>query len=569
MLYFFQLGKSIMRKSFSYSLIALALIGLLLAGGGWAGFRLASDLDNQLSIAYRVHVRLESYYNSLFRTETPTWRNISTSHLTLRERSVSLPVKAEYFGGGITDFQGRSVLVLDRLGHFFHVENERTRELSIEPPDNRVAELRRQEKAGRFSPASINYKWFRYNDVLHMDNAGKQWLLVSYTEWQPDDFCFNSAMAQLDLPTGALPENWKATADDWHIVARTEPCLAPLEFGTAIKGIEAGGRMAVSDESTVIWSSGSYERDDAYPEVTPLAQDDENDYGKILEVSLETGEIRHIAKGLRNPQGLTIDVDGTIWVTDHGMRGGDELNRVFEGANFGYPIVSYGTRYTREPAGASGIHSGHNGFDKPIVAFVPGIAPSSAITIKDFHYAWDNDIIVGAFRGDLYRVRVEDDRTIFAERIEIGVRPRDMVMLEDGSFAVWTDFRQLIFYSVEDAPDPTQIVLGRIEGITSDRLRSNVASVFEGCLSCHSMNEGEHGSGPSLANLCGRSLGSTDFQDYSDALQGLGGGWTTEQIANFINDPQSFSPGTTMSWGPLEDSEAAIALATALCPPDK
>lgn len=111
-----------------------------------------------------------------------------------------------------------------------------------------------------------------------------------------------------------------------------------------MEGVEAGGRLAHLIGTQIIWSSGAYGRDDKYtgdPGDT-LAQNDATDYGKLLLVDIASGEITKIAKGLRNPQGLSVDPDGGIWVTDHGMRGGDELNytTVWRCPNFGHPVVS-------------------------------------------------------------------------------------------------------------------------------------------------------------------------------------------------------------------------------------
>ena len=81
-----------------------------------------------------------------------------------------------------------------------------------------------------------------------------------------------------------------------------------------MEGVEAGGRRAHLIGTQIIWSSGAYGRDDKYtgdPGDT-LAQNDATDYGKLLLVDIASGEITKIAKGLRNPQGLSVDPDGGI-----------------------------------------------------------------------------------------------------------------------------------------------------------------------------------------------------------------------------------------------------------------
>lgn len=543
---------------------------ILLTLGGWGGYRLAEALQRDTSIPYRILVRLQSVYNSGLNSGSVVERTIETNRLTLREKIVYMPLEVAHYAGGIGAFRGNSVLAVDREGRLFHVSDDNTiTRIDVAPPENNVAALKEQSDAGRFAPAYIDFKWFRYNDVLHTVIEGREWLLVSYTEWNPDAFCFTSTMARLEIPTGSEPEDWHAVTSDWQVVVRTAPCLNPGTSGKAIRGLEAGGRMAQMDGARIIWTSGAYERDDYFPGPDfsgALGQDPASDYGKVLEVDILAGNMRQIARGLRNPQGLTIDAQKQIWVTDHGMRGGDELNLVFEGANFGYPAVTYGTRYDKTPAAGRDRHTNHDGYDQPMMAFVPSIAPGSALAIENFHYAWDGDILVGAFRKSLYRVHSEQGRPIYAERIDINARARDMAMLEDGRFAVWSDFRQVIFYSPDDGPTAVDMIAAQIAAIPSVALQAGVTEAFAGCMTCHSLSNGEHGAGPSLYGVCGRKPGgATGFEGYSGALSALGGVWDPVRIAAFVADPEKVAPGTAMASGNIADPAVAKEIANLLC----
>ncbi len=557
-----------MRKAIRFALIGFVVFGLIFAGGTWAGFAISGALDQRSSLMSRALARVESYYNSTFRQDDPNVRIINTNRLQIREESVFLPLEAADFAGGISATgDGTEVLIMDRVGTLFHVVDSEVTQLAVSPPDNGIIPLQDQLESGDFGRATVDFKWFRYNDVLHVQGTETDWLLTSYTEWHPEDFCFNSALARLPLAPGTNPQDWQATAADWEVITRTAPCLEPFERGKAIKALEAGGRIVQRDADTVIWTSGAYERDDRHPGrdfTTALAQRDDSDYGKVLEVDIVSGEMRHIAKGLRNPQGVDIDTLGRIWVTDHGMRAGDELNLVRPGANFGWPAVSYGTHYDRRPAGNGPRHAGHEGYDLPAIAFVPGIAPGSAVALENFHYAWDGGIIVGAFRGFLHHVHVAEGRVAYVEPLEIEARPRDMVMLEDGRFAVWTDDRRLIYYSAAEEPNPVEAINAEIAALSSEDLKADVDATFQTCLACHGFARGEHGAGPSLAGLCGRSIAGTDFASYSSALSAIGGDWDTEKLTAFIANPEEFAPGTTMALGPT-DPETAAALASALC----
>lgn len=559
-----------MKRILLYLVTGLISLAVILGIGVWGGMRLADLLDSPSSIPSRLAVRLESRYNSLLRTDSPREDTIVLPRVTLRRETVYLPLDAAHYAGGISAVGGRSVLIMDREGRFFHVADNAATQLGINPPDNHIAALQADLDAERFGKAYVDLKWFRYNDVLHVERDENDWLLASFTNWRTEEFCSVSSLARLALPKGSAPASWEAASDDWEIVAETAPCLAPREFGEAIRGLEAGGRLALIDGSRVVWTSGAYERDDAVDVDTlsdSIAQDDATDYGKVMEVDFLTGEMRHLAKGLRNPQGVAIDDTGDIWVTDHGMQGGDELNRVVEGANFGWPAVTYGVRYDGTPALKADRHANHDGYTQPAIAFTQGIAPGSLIAIDDFHYAWDGDMLIGAFRGALHRVHFENNRAIYDEVIEIGARPRDMVMLDDGRIAVWTDFRAMIFLSAiqDDGTDPLDAINARIAALDGD-LSREVSATFEGCLQCHAFTEGIHGGGPSLHDVCGREPGTAEGYDgYSGALSAVGGVWSARRIADYIADPQAVAPGTNMAWGGIENTNVATAIGAAIC----
>ena len=116
----------------------------------------------------------------------------------------------------------------------------------------------------------------------------------------------------------------------------------------------------------------------------PLAQDDRYLEGKILEVNLNNKENKFFTKGHRNPQGLTLLSDNSILSTEHGPKGGDELNVIKENKNYGWPIVTHGTSYERFEAYSytDTIPGRHDGFYKPIFSWTPGIGISNLLEIK-------------------------------------------------------------------------------------------------------------------------------------------------------------------------------------------
>ena len=108
-------------------------------------------------------------------------------------------------------------------------------------------------------------------------------------------------------------------------------------------------------------------------------QDDTSSHGKSFSIDVDTLDVRIIAKGLRNPQGLVVGRDGDLWETEHGPEGGDELNRIEEGANFGWPYVTLGTEYNQFGWPLSTTQGRHQGYDLPVFAWNPSIGVSNLI----------------------------------------------------------------------------------------------------------------------------------------------------------------------------------------------
>ncbi|MGR3805205.1 MAG: PQQ-dependent sugar dehydrogenase [Marinibacterium profundimaris] len=547
----------------------LFIVMLLIAGGIWAGYSLNTALQNRFSFPSQIAYKLNGMYNSYRGNRSDNSETVISNRLIMKKETVFLPLSATDFAGGIAAINGNTVLVTDRLGKLFSVTGPDISELALQSPDNKADQLREQLDEGLLGNIEVDFNWFRYNDILPVVHDGQEYLLASYTEWNPEELCFRSALARIAL-SGSDPATWTGDPDDWDVILRTEPCLPPFTSGKGIFGLEAGGRLDRLGETTVAWSSGSYERDDRVTGLdfkeAALAQNEATDYGKLMEVDFLTGEHRHLARGLRNPQGVSVDAEGRIWVTDHGMRGGDELNLVFEGANFGFPVVSYGTKYNREPAGNQETHKNHEGFDKPVVAFVPSIAPSSALAIDDFHYTWNGDVLVGALSGAVHRVHIEDGRGMYVEAIPLGIRIRDMAYLSDPrKIVLWSDDRRIVYLSRDSAPDPNaEFQMQLAELAPTAELHEAAEDTFNACLQCHGMLEGEHGAGPSLYQVCGREPGSSSFDGYSGALSSVGGIWGQESLKSFLLDTEAVAPGTTMSWV-MEDEGVADLLASSFC----
>ncbi|WP_407334110.1 PQQ-dependent sugar dehydrogenase [Enterovibrio sp. 27052020O] len=146
--------------------------------------------------------------------------------------------------------------------------------------------------------------------------------------------------------------------------------------------------------------------------------------------------------GHRNIQGMTLDNDGkTIWTHEHGPQGGDELNPIFKGANYGWPTITYGVNY------GTGSKIGHGtemkGMAQPIHYWVPSIAPSGLEMVSGNAFPnWRGDLLLGSLKfGLLVRLDMEDGNVINEERLLDGKygRIRDVVESPDGNIYLLTD----------------------------------------------------------------------------------------------------------------------------------
>lgn len=146
--------------------------------------------------------------------------------------------------------------------------------------------------------------------------------------------------------------------------------------------------------------------------------------------------------GHRNIQGAVMAPDGTLFMHEHGAQGGDELNMIKPGVNYGWPVISHGVNYGGSQIGA-GI-TAQEGMAQPIKFWVPSIAPSGMAFLDNDRYgqAWQNSLIIGSLKFRyLVRVSMQNDQAGEPEIIqpEIGQRVRDVRIGPDGLIYLLTD----------------------------------------------------------------------------------------------------------------------------------
>jgi glucose/arabinose dehydrogenase len=159
--------------------------------------------------------------------------------------------------------------------------------------------------------------------------------------------------------------------------------------------------------------------------------------------------------GSRNQQGAALHpVTGVLWTHEHGPQGGDEVNVIRAGANYGWPVITYGVNYGIGTKIGEG--TAKPGMEQPIHKWAPSIAPSGmAFYAGDRFPKWRGDLFVGALRAELLvRLRLDGEKVVHEERLLKGAlgRIRDVRAGPDGFLYLLTDESRAVLARLEPAP---------------------------------------------------------------------------------------------------------------------
>lgn len=210
-----------------------------------------------------------------------------------------------------------------------------------------------------------------------------------------------------------------------------------------------GSRLVFDGEGRLFVALGDRQRDSA----RPLAQDNATHIGKVVRidpdgsapadnpfVGARNARAENWSLGHRNIQGAALHPQtGLLWTIEHGTQGGDELNIVRPGLNYGWPIIAYGTEYNGGPIG-EGI-AVREGLEQPIYYWDPVIAPGGMLFYGGELFPWRGDILIAGLRARaLVRLQLNGERVVAEERFELGVgRMRDVAEAPDGALWIVTD----------------------------------------------------------------------------------------------------------------------------------
>jgi glucose/arabinose dehydrogenase len=209
---------------------------------------------------------------------------------------------------------------------------------------------------------------------------------------------------------------------------------------TALFTLGSGGAIAVDDSGeSLYFSVGDFSLDRLNGLPSDFAPQSETlPWGHILKMNLATFRTVLFSKGHRNPLGLSFMSNGRLLSSEMGPRGGDELNLISKGKNYGWPFSSYGTNYGNFfRYGLPQDRSDSFTNTEPIFTFIPSVAPSSLFQSRSFDEAWSGNVVMGSLKAEsIFNIKISDERVLFSEQIPIGRRVRDLVESENVIFCL-------------------------------------------------------------------------------------------------------------------------------------
>jgi len=269
---------------------------------------------------------------------------------------------------------------------------------------------------------------------LHPKFQQNRWLYLSYGSSEGKGSGGNTTIARFTYDNGKLSNQkvlYKASPNSTH-------------------GNHWGSRIAFDSQGYLYFTIGDRGNRDQNP------QDISRDGGKVYRIKDDgtipednpffdrSGARKAIySYGHRNPQGLVIDASDRIWEHEHGPKGGDEVNLIEPGKNYGWPILSYGVNYSGTEFAED---TARVGMQSPVIYWVPSIAPCGMTVVRGEKYTgWEGDLIIGSLKFSyLVHARVQGNRIVSQEKIAEGIgRVRSVAQGPDGFLYVGVEGKGL------------------------------------------------------------------------------------------------------------------------------
>jgi aldose sugar dehydrogenase len=324
----------------------------------------------------------------------------------LKNYSLTTVVEGIEVPWGMVWLPDGSMLVTERGGELFHIQGD------VRTSLKNVPAVVAKGQGGLLDIA------------LHPDYPNNGWIYLSYSGTEFGEKGSHTYIARARLGDKAL--------EDTEILYKASPLTT--------KGHHFGSRLVFDQEGFLYFTIGERGEKDDNP------QDLSRDGGKVYRihddgripadnpfVGVEQAKKATFTYGHRNPQGMTLHPQtGEIWTHEHGPKGGDEINILRKGANYGWPVITYGINYT----GTIITEETHKeGMEQPLYYWIPSIAPSGmAFVTSDLYPEWKGHLLVGSLVFQyLELLKIEGNTVVHREKIaeDIG-RLRDVRQGPDG-----------------------------------------------------------------------------------------------------------------------------------------
>jgi hypothetical protein len=283
---------------------------------------------------------------------------------------------------------------------------------------------------GSFIPANrreIDSR-FAINDIAILsENSSSAKLLISYPRLGTSGRCVEIAVDELAYDRKLSRIKF---VSNWYV---TKPCV-PI---SAVQ--HTAGRFAVIDKSSVYVSFG----DLGFSEIDDRSK--RGDLGSIFKLSAKSAV--KISQGHRNPQGMLLYNKNTLLAAEHGPRGGDEINVIKEGGDYGWPFVSYGQPYGSGDYVRPVKTGTHAGYIEPIKYWAPSIAPTELVQLPSKGWGdFSGALALGTLREEVLVFMKVNEKLEITQTIQVQVneRIRDLEVTESGALIATTDSGKLL-----------------------------------------------------------------------------------------------------------------------------
>lgn len=307
------------------------------------------------------------------------------------------------------------------------------------------------EKAGNLRIAKTNGELSKPITGLPAVNTSGQGGLLGITidpNFDKNRMIYWTFAENFDGGTLTSVAKGKLSADETKIEGATVIYRAtPAHKGN----LHYGGRILFDKKGDLFVSTG--ERSDMV--TRPQAQQLNSSLGKIVHITTDGKPVANgpfastsgakpelYSYGHRNVQGLTFNpVTGDLWSNEFGPRGGDEINRVQSGKNYGWPVITYGIEYSGKQIGD--VIQQKEGMEQPVYYWDPSVSPSGMTFYSgDMMPEWKNNLFVGCLSGmHIARLVIENNKVVGEERLlsQEYQRFRDVTQGKDGAIYAVTD----------------------------------------------------------------------------------------------------------------------------------